>query len=166
MLYAGTVTLSRCSIVIFYRRIFSVDKRFLKFTRFMLLIILASLLSFVFVAAFAYAPAEAQWNVSMQPSSSHIHTTAFAISIVIIYGLLDITVFLIALHRTWQLQMDRKHKILASLVFLVATLYVTKAHLCLPGSTRRSILMYILLQTHCRNHCAANLLFQEGSRPG
>lgn len=134
MLYAGSVTLSRSSIVIFYRRVFSVDARFLMFTRFMLLIILASLLTFVFVAAFSYNPAGAQWDVSLQPTSSHINTRAFAITITVIYGILDISVFLMAVHRTWQLQIDKKRKMLASLAFFVGTLYVSRAALYLRAS--------------------------------
>ena len=122
MLYAGSVTLSRSSIVIFYRRIFSVDTRFLKFTWFILFLIISSSLTFVFVAAFAYTPVEAQWDVSMQSTSSHIQTRAFGIAITAIYGLLDLLVFLIALHRTWKLQIDKKRKILASLAFFVGTL--------------------------------------------
>ncbi|KAG6354842.1 hypothetical protein INS49_003923 [Diaporthe citri] len=122
MFYAGNVTLSRSSIVIFYRRIFSVDTRFLICTHFMLFFIVAAFLAFVFVAAFAYTPVEAQWDVSKQATSSNIQTRVWAMTLSAIYTLLDILVFLMAAYRTWKLQIDKKRKILLSLLFFVGTL--------------------------------------------
>lgn len=72
LLYAGSVAFSRSSIVLFYRRIFSVDRKFLIFTWLMLALNSASCLAMLFAVIFKYSPVEAQWNVSMRLASSHI----------------------------------------------------------------------------------------------
>lgn len=102
---------------------FSVDAIFLTFTWVILAGVLASFIVFAFMAVFAYSPVEAQWNVSMRSTSSHIHSRTFGIILTAISGVLDIGNLFLALQRTWKLQMDKELKLLVSIVFFLGILY-------------------------------------------
>ncbi|KAI0187508.1 hypothetical protein F4808DRAFT_454343 [Astrocystis sublimbata] len=116
VLYNVSVGLSRTSVLLFYRRIFSVDARFLIFMRIMLFLIVGTTLSAVFGLIFSYNPVQAQWDFSLPHTT--IDTNAFYIAVAVINILLDLSILAFAQYRLWNLHMQHNRKLLLSIVFL------------------------------------------------
>lgn len=112
-------------MLLFYRRVFSVDGRFLVFTRIMIALIAssgsASVLGFIFM----------EYPVRVQRTS--VNTKAFYVALSVINIGLDLVVFGLVQFKVWRLKMNIKRKTLLSLLLLLAALYVINRPLIMMG---------------------------------
>ncbi|KAI1740422.1 hypothetical protein F4680DRAFT_419403 [Xylaria scruposa] len=122
VLYNFSSALSRISVLLFYRRIFSVDRYFLIFMRVMIFLIAASSLAAVFGLIFTTNPVEAQWNVLLPHTS--INTRAFYDSTAALNIAFDLAVFGLVQRKVWKLQLDKNRKALLSFLLLLGAFSV------------------------------------------
>jgi hypothetical protein len=122
VLYNCSVAGSKASILLFYNRIFSVDRQFLLFMRFMILLILSNCLVCVIGLIFSTNPVQAQWTVGIPHTS--INGPVFWTVMAVVNILIDIMILGIALLAVWKLRMSMHRKLMISLVFLLGALYV------------------------------------------
>ncbi|ESZ89959.1 hypothetical protein SBOR_9649 [Sclerotinia borealis F-4128] len=120
VLYNMLVNASKASILLFYRRIFSVDRQYLVFMRFMAVIIPLNCLAAVCGLIFSTNPVRAQWNVGMPHSS--MNDRLFWTIMAVVNILLDILILGIALVKVWNLHMSWRRKAITSTVFLLGGL--------------------------------------------
>ena len=120
VLFNVSVAFSKGSILLFYRRIFSIDGQFRMFMRIMGVLIVANCLAAAFGLIFADNPVEAQWNVGMPYTT--FNDRAFWTAMGAINIALDIAILAIAQYKVWQLRMDTRRKLLISSVFLLGAL--------------------------------------------
>ncbi|KAF7442273.1 hypothetical protein A1F97_04541 [Pyrenophora tritici-repentis] len=120
VIYNASITLSKASVLLFYRRMFSVDRRLaisVNITAFILV-------GYFFAAAggliFSNNPIVGQWNLAV-PSTS-INNRAFWLAMAIVNISLDVIILALPQARVWTLQLSRTRKILISLVFLLGGL--------------------------------------------
>ncbi|KAI0553286.1 hypothetical protein F4679DRAFT_532668 [Xylaria curta] len=122
VLYNLSVSQSKISVLLFFRRIFSIDTHFLIFMRVMLFFILGITTSSVFGLIFSDNPVQAQWDFSIPHTT--INTKPFYIISAIVNILLDAAILGFAQLKVWKLQLDRSRKLLLSLVFLIGGLTI------------------------------------------
>lgn len=120
VLYNFSIALSRVSVVLFYRRIFSIDGHYSIFTRVMLFCIPASGLAAVIGLICTDDPVRAQWNVLLPHTS--INTNAFYEANAAINIVFDLAIYGLVQHKVWHLKVSMDRKILLSLLLLVAAL--------------------------------------------
>lgn len=111
---------SKASILFFYRRIFSIDTKALRFMQVLGFVLVANCLSAVFGLIFTNSPVEGQWDLSI-PSTT-IDTLPFWITMGAVNLVLDIIILAIPQTRVWKLQLTMRKKIAISLVFLLGGL--------------------------------------------
>ncbi|KAL4946981.1 hypothetical protein BDW69DRAFT_190645 [Aspergillus filifer] len=117
VVYSGCISLAKISILLFYRRIFTVSRTFSIATYVVGVFILAFWISLLAGLIFQTDLVQAQWQVWMPHTS--IDTYAFYISIGVANIVLDVAVLALPQPIVWTLHMSRKRKILVSLVFLM-----------------------------------------------
>ncbi|KAI1090834.1 hypothetical protein F5B19DRAFT_484235 [Rostrohypoxylon terebratum] len=122
VLYNLSVSSSRLSIILFYRRIFSVDDHFLLFMRIMLFLIIGEFLVSVFGLIFSTNPVQGQFDPTIPHTT--IHQIPFYIAAAVINFLIDAAVLVYAQVGVWKLQLDTKRRILLSVVFLIGVVVV------------------------------------------
>ncbi|KAI0419306.1 hypothetical protein F5X98DRAFT_385096 [Xylaria grammica] len=120
--YNFSIAYSKISVLLFYRRIFSIDKGFLVFMRVMFFLIIGVTLSAVFDLIFSYNPVEAQWDFSVPYTT--IAIKPFFIIAAALNILLDAAILAFALAKLWRLQFNRQRKFLLSGLFIIGGLYV------------------------------------------
>ena len=122
VLYNCSITLSKLSVLLLYRRLFAVSKPLRTATWIVGGIAVASYIAAVFGLVFATDPVHAQW----QPWVPHrsIHNEAFWIAMGAINAALDFTIFCMPQPIVWRLHQTRQRKVLVSLVFALGGLYV------------------------------------------
>ncbi|KAL4747554.1 hypothetical protein BDW72DRAFT_209501 [Aspergillus terricola var. indicus] len=115
VLYNCSITLSKLSVLLLYRRLFAVSKPLRTATWIVGAIAVASYIAAVFGLVFATDPVHAQW----QPWVPHrsIHNEAFWIAMGAINAALDFTIFCMPQPIVWRLHQTRQRKVLVSLVF-------------------------------------------------
>lgn len=86
----------------------------------MLCLIVAQFFASVFGLIFSYNPVRAQWDRSIPHTM--INTKPFYIVTAVANVLLDSAILGFAQIKVWGLHLDRKRKLLLSLVFLIGTL--------------------------------------------
>ncbi|KAH9893814.1 hypothetical protein F4778DRAFT_748569 [Xylariomycetidae sp. FL2044] len=125
VLYTPSTALSKISILLFYWRIFAIDPWFRLTIQLLSFLIAAHCIASVFGLLFAVHPVEAQWNFHIARTS--IDTKAFYISRAVINIFLDATLIITALVKLWQLQLNRRSKLLLSIVFLLGSLTIVSS---------------------------------------
>ncbi|KAH8714029.1 hypothetical protein GQ44DRAFT_625283, partial [Phaeosphaeriaceae sp. PMI808] len=120
VIYNASITMSKASVLLFYRRIFFVDRwlaRSVNTTAFVLT-------GYFFAAAggliFLNNPIVGQWNLAI-PSES-INNKVFWLAMAIINIFFDVIILALPQARVCKLQLSRTKKILVSLVFLLGGL--------------------------------------------
>ena len=122
VLYAPGITLSKVSVLLFYRRIFSVDGHFLWFMRTMIFLVVASCIAAIIVLIFQDNPVEAQWHTAMPHTS--IKFMPFVLSIAVISIVWDVAILGMVQGKIWRLNLDTKRKLLVSALIVLGALYV------------------------------------------
>ncbi|KAI0415489.1 hypothetical protein F5X98DRAFT_346687 [Xylaria grammica] len=122
VLYNLSVSLSKISVVLFYKRIFSIDRQFRVFMVVTLFVIVGALLSSIFGLIFSYTPVAAQWDMSIPHTM--IDTKPFYIIIAVVNISLDTAILGFAQLKVWGLHLNYKRKLLLSLVFLIGILTI------------------------------------------
>ncbi|KAI1322481.1 hypothetical protein F5Y16DRAFT_39997 [Xylariaceae sp. FL0255] len=117
VLYNFSTALSRISVLLFYRRIFSVDKSFLLFMSVMIFLISSTALAAVFGLIFQDYPAQAQWNVLLAHTS--INSEAFYDTTATLNIIYDLAVFILIQRKVWELQLGTSRKALLSFLLLL-----------------------------------------------
>ncbi|KAH7400553.1 serine hydrolase-domain-containing protein [Phaeosphaeria sp. MPI-PUGE-AT-0046c] len=120
VIYNASITMSKASVLLFYRRIFYVDRWLalsINITAFVLV-------GYFFAAAggliFSNKPIVGQWDLAV-PSKS-INNRAFWLAMAIVNISLDVIILALPQARVWRLQLSRTRRILVSLVFLLGGL--------------------------------------------
>lgn len=116
-LYNASITLSKASVLFFYSRIFSPDRKALILLRVVGFLLFGFCMAAIFGLIFADHPVQAQWNI-LEPHTS-IKNKSFWIAMASINIGLDVTILAIPQAKVRQLQMSRKRKILLQGVFLL-----------------------------------------------
>ncbi|KAI1288879.1 hypothetical protein F5Y03DRAFT_378961 [Xylaria venustula] len=122
VLYNPTVSLAKISVLLFYKRIFPIDRGFVIFMGVVLFFIAAQFFSSVFGLIFTTNPVQAQWEVTLPHTT--IQTVPFYITTAIGNILLDTAILAFAQVKLWNLKLDLKRKALLSVVFLVGALTI------------------------------------------
>jgi len=137
LLYNASITLSKTSVLLFYRRIFSAEEWLKK----AIYVMGCLLLGYFFAAAggsiLANTPIGGQWNLAI-PSKS-IQKKKFWLTMATVNICLDFSILALPQPRVWKLQLSITRKILVSLLFLLGGLQVLSSY-CLT---------YLLLTTQC-----------------
>lgn len=107
-------------MVLFYQRIFSVDRTFRLFTRIIMALVEMTCIIYLCGLIFADNPVPAQWNVTLPHTS--INSVAFDTIMGAISILLDLAIVGVVQHTVWQLHMNNVHKIGLSLLFLLTAM--------------------------------------------
>lgn len=107
-------------MLLFYRRIFSIDKQFIMFTRIMMFLIVASCITYVCGCIFQDTPVEAQWNIGMPKKSINVHV--FYLTVGAVNMVLDFAIVGMVQHKVWQLHLDTRRKLGLSALLLLAAL--------------------------------------------
>ncbi|PYI26787.1 hypothetical protein BP00DRAFT_450878 [Aspergillus indologenus CBS 114.80] len=115
VIYNVSVGLTKISILLFYQRIFAINKTFLLCTWVIAGLSVGACLAAVFGLIFSSNPVEAQWKYWM-PSTT-IHNKSFWIAMGIVNILLDATILALPQPVVWRLHQTRRRRILLSLVF-------------------------------------------------
>jgi len=118
-IYNASITLSKLSVLLLYRRIFAIPS-FITWTW-----VVGGLLFGYFVAAecgliFAYNPIQAQWKIWLP--HTNINTKSFWLAMAIINILLDVIVLAMPQAQVWKLHQSLRRKIVISLIFLLGGL--------------------------------------------
>lgn len=115
------------------------------FSRIMIALIASQSIASIFGLIFTTDPVQAQWNVLMPHTK--LNEKAFWMATCTIQILFDLAIMCIVQHRVWQLQVQRSHRVLLSLLLSLATLYVPN----LLGAPRvRTPLIFAPVQCYCR----------------
>lgn len=123
VLYNPSITFSKVSMLLFYRRIFSVDGHFLLFMRIMMFLVVGTCLAAVFGLIFADNPVQAQWNLEMPHNS--INLMSFVIAMAVINIVWDMAILGMVQGKVWGLHLDNRRKLLVSLLIILGALYVS-----------------------------------------
>ncbi|KAE8374945.1 hypothetical protein BDV26DRAFT_283842 [Aspergillus bertholletiae] len=120
VLYNVSISLTKLSILLFYRRIFAISKGFR-----IAIWVVGGVVAGYFVSAvcgliFAASPVEAQWKVWLPHTT--INNKPFWVSMGIINALLDFTLLCLPQPLVWRLHQTQRRKILLSMVFLLGCL--------------------------------------------
>ncbi|KAL4917132.1 hypothetical protein BDW62DRAFT_218351 [Aspergillus aurantiobrunneus] len=115
VLYNNSVTLSKISILLLYRRIFTVSKTLHTASWVVGSVVVGSYFAAVFGLIFTTNPVHAQWQPWIPHTS--IHSKAFWIAMGAINVALDIAILCLPQPVVWGLKQTRKRKVLVSLVF-------------------------------------------------
>lgn len=118
LIYCGSTTFAKFSVLHFYGRIFSVDQRLRIVMKVVYGLTLSYLIIAVFGMVFSTNPIEAQWKFWM-PKNSSINTFDFYLALAIMNIILDALILAIPQAMVWKLQMSTRRKILVSLVFML-----------------------------------------------
>jgi len=121
LIYCGSTTFAKFSVLHFYGRIFSVDQRLRIVMKVVYGLTLSYLIIAVFGMVFSTNPIEAQWKFWM-PKNSSINTFDFYLALAIMNIILDALILAIPQAMVWKLQMSTRRKILVSLVFMLGAL--------------------------------------------
>ncbi len=120
VLYNASVTLSKAAVLLLYRRIFTVDRSLLLWTRAVGGLLIGYFLSAECGLIFAYSPVEAQWKIWLPHTS--INNKMFWLAMGIINIVLDVVILCLPQARVWKLHLSTNRKILVSLVFMLGGL--------------------------------------------
>ncbi|PWY68378.1 hypothetical protein BO83DRAFT_439260 [Aspergillus eucalypticola CBS 122712] len=115
--YNISVGLSKISILLFYQRIFSINKTFLRCTWVIAGLSVGACTAAVCGLIFAYTPVDAQWQF-WKPSTT-IDNKSFWIAMGVVNILLDAIILALPQPVVWRLNQTRHRRILLSLVFSV-----------------------------------------------
>ncbi|KAI0107711.1 hypothetical protein GGR51DRAFT_548228 [Nemania sp. FL0031] len=120
--YNFSIACSKISIILFYRRIYSIDTGFLVFMRVMFSLIIGVTLSAVFGLIFSYNPVQAQWDFSLPHTT--IAIKPFFIIAAVLNILLDVAILGFAQLKLWRVQVDSRRKLLLSGLFILGGLTI------------------------------------------
>lgn len=107
-------------MLLFYRRIFSVDGVYLWCMRTLIFLVAGSGLASVFGLIFTTNPVQAQWNVLMPHTS--INAYLFYLITAGINIAIDVAIYGLIQHQMWNLHADVKRKILLSFLLVLGAL--------------------------------------------
>ncbi|KAK1140232.1 hypothetical protein N8T08_010529 [Aspergillus melleus] len=144
MMYVGSVTLSKVSILLFYQRIFQIRKPFRIASWIVGFLVFGFFASNEFGLIFSFSPVEAQWKVWL-PNTT-IQIKQFWLATGIINVLLDVIILCLPQPLVWKLKMGWKQRILLSGVFCLGgvvcigsifrLIYLQKVDLTNPTATQ------------------------------
>ncbi|GLA71440.1 hypothetical protein AtubIFM55763_001879 [Aspergillus tubingensis] len=117
VIYNVSVGLTKISILLFYRRIFSINKAFLFCNWVVTGLSAGACIAAVSGLIFSTNPVDAQWKF-WEPSTT-IHNKSFWIAMGAVNILLDVIILILPQPVVWQLKQTRRCRILLSLVFSV-----------------------------------------------
>lgn len=115
--------MSKVSVLLFYKRIFSIDRKFRVSLGITVFLIVAYFLSAAAGLIFATNPVNAQWKYWLPHTS--ISDKPFWLAMAVINISLDVVILAIPQTKVWKLQLSTRKKALVSLVFLLGALYVS-----------------------------------------
>ncbi|GJP91723.1 putative integral membrane protein [Aspergillus niger] len=115
VIYNVSVGLTKISILLFYRRIFSINKSFLFCNWVVTGLSSGACIAAVFGLIFSSDPVDAQWKF-WEPSTT-IHNKSFWIAMGAVNILLDVTILILPQPVVWRLKQTRRCRIMLSLVF-------------------------------------------------
>ncbi|GKZ32108.1 hypothetical protein AbraIFM66950_001247 [Aspergillus brasiliensis] len=115
VIYNVSVGLTKISILLFYRRIFSINKTFLFYNWVVTGLTVGACIAAVFGLIFSSDPVDAQWKF-WEPSTT-IHNKRFWIAMGAVNILLDVTILVLPQPVVWRLNQTYQRRILLSLVF-------------------------------------------------
>ncbi|KAI0117075.1 hypothetical protein F4814DRAFT_274044 [Daldinia grandis] len=118
VLYTVSVAFSKISVLLFYKRIFSVVTQFLLFARVMTVIVVAACFTYTFGLIFTGIPVEARRDITMLHPS--INAVAFYMAMGTVNICIDVVIIGLVQRRVWQLQMANRRKLWISFLFLLA----------------------------------------------
>lgn len=120
MMYVGSVTLAKVSILLFYQRIFQVRKPFRIASWAIGSLVFCFFVSYEFGLLFSFSPVEAQWKVWMPYTT--IHIVKFWLATGSINIVLDFTLLCLPQPLVWKLKMSWEQRMLLSGVFCLGGL--------------------------------------------
>lgn len=115
--YNISIMFSKASVLLFYHRIFSIERKLRRFMQVIGVVLVANCLSAVFGLIFSNSPVHGQWTLTV-PSTS-IDLLPFWLTMAVINLVLDVIILAIPQARVWKLQLSMQNKIAVSLVFLL-----------------------------------------------
>ncbi|RDK43710.1 hypothetical protein M752DRAFT_313575 [Aspergillus phoenicis ATCC 13157] len=115
VIYNVSVGLTKISILLFYRRIFSINKTFLFCNWVVTGLSAGACIAAVSGLIFSSDPVDAQWKF-WEPSTT-IHNKSFWIAMGAVNILLDVTILILPQPVVWRLKQTRRCRIMLSLVF-------------------------------------------------
>ncbi|GKZ63770.1 hypothetical protein AnigIFM50267_000053 [Aspergillus niger] len=115
VIYNVSVGLTKISILLFYRRIFSINKSFLFCNWVVTGLSAGACIAAVSGLIFSSDPVDAQWKF-WEPSTT-IHNKSFWIAMGAVNILLDVTILILPQPVVWRLKQTRRCRIMLSLVF-------------------------------------------------
>ncbi|PLB54710.1 hypothetical protein P170DRAFT_346861 [Aspergillus steynii IBT 23096] len=115
VIYNVSVGLSKISILLFYQRIFAINKAFLFCTWVTVGLSVGACMAAIFGLIFSSNPVQAQWKFWLPHTT--INNKSFWIAMGIVNILLDVTVLALPQPMVWRLHQTRQRRILLSLVF-------------------------------------------------
>lgn len=115
VIYNVSVGLTKISILLFYRRIFFINKTFLFCNWVVTGLSAGACIAAVSGLIFSSDPVDAQWKF-WEPSTT-IHNKSFWIAMGAVNILLDVTILILPQPVVWRLKQTRRCRIMLSLVF-------------------------------------------------
>lgn len=119
-IYIVSIAFSRVSVLLFYRRIFSIDRHFLRFVHIMATIVIATCIAYFFGAIFQDKARVLNTDISAAYTSINAGIFFFVLGLVNI--LLDIAIVAMVQQRLWKLHMGWRKKLGLSTLLLVVVL--------------------------------------------
>ncbi|KAI9652977.1 MAG: hypothetical protein M1831_006306 [Alyxoria varia] len=120
VLYTASISLSKISILLLYRRLFYIVDSFCACTWVVGGFVVAFFFASTFGLVFSFSPVEAQWKFWLPHST--INLKRFWLSMSIVNLLLDVVVLSMPQARVWKLRQTMKRKMSLSAVFLLGGL--------------------------------------------
>ncbi|TVY30661.1 hypothetical protein LHYA1_G001155 [Lachnellula hyalina] len=121
VIYNCSITSSKVSILLFYRRVFAIPA-FQLATKIVGALVFGYFVSAVCGLIFAYNPIQSQWKFWLPHTTIDNKTFWLAMGIINIF--LDVVILCLPQTRVWKLQMTRYRKLLLSLLFLMGGLKI------------------------------------------
>ncbi|PSR93951.1 hypothetical protein BD289DRAFT_167338 [Coniella lustricola] len=135
-IYIVSIAFSRVSVLLFYRRIFSVDAVFLRFVRIVAALVVAICVTYFFGAIFQDRARVLNTDITKPYTSVNAGIFFFFTGLVNI--LLDVAIVALVQHRLWRLHMGWRRKLGLSALLLVVVLSIIAGVLRLMYLARSS----------------------------
>ncbi|KAI1447315.1 hypothetical protein F5Y02DRAFT_424493 [Annulohypoxylon stygium] len=119
VVYVVSISLSKASVLLLYKRMFSVDRRIHMWIKIMLVLILAYFLASAVGLIFTTNPVEAQWKYWLPHTT--IHTKEFYLVMGIANPLFDVVILCIPQFIVWKLHKPWSSRLLLSFIFLLGS---------------------------------------------